>query len=33
MISLRHSVTLGLGAFLSTVAAIVAAAPQGFGIA
>lgn len=33
MIAIRHSVALGVAAFLSTVALIAAAAPQGFGIA
>lgn len=33
MISVRHSLVLGLGAFLSTVATLLATAPQGFGIA
>ena len=33
MIGARRSVTLAIGAFLATVATILAAAPQGFGIA
>ena len=33
MISVRHSLALGVSAFLSTVAMIAAAVPQGFGIA
>lgn len=33
MISVRRSATLAIGAFLTTVAAILATAPQGFGIA
>ena len=32
MITMRHSLALGIGAFLSTVAAIVASNPQGLGI-
>lgn len=32
MITLRHSLALGIGAFLSTVAMIVAQNPQGLGI-
>lgn len=32
MIAVRHSVALGVSAFLSTVALIVAANPQGLGI-